>query len=141
MPNATFILIENSERYGLSQLHQLRGRIGRSELESFCVLVSDYAVSEDAVKKLNIMTKTNDGFKIAEADLQIRGPGDFLGTKQSGIPQFRFANLIRDWKILQEAREAAFEMISEDPNLDGFSDMKNYIVSKWGEMLGFKLMS
>ncbi|MGI9534539.1 MAG: ATP-dependent DNA helicase RecG, partial [Thermodesulfobacteriota bacterium] len=139
--NATFMLIENSERYGLSQLHQLRGRIGRSDLESFCILISDYAKSEGAEKKLDIMTKTNDGFKIAEADLQIRGPGDFLGTKQSGIPQFKFANLIRDWKLLYEAREIAFDMISDDPNLDEYHDLRNYIKTKWGEMLGFQLMS
>ncbi|MGI9553845.1 MAG: ATP-dependent DNA helicase RecG [Thermodesulfobacteriota bacterium] len=139
--NATFMVIENSERYGLSQLHQLRGRIGRSDLESFCILISDYAKSEGAEKKLNIMTKTNDGFKIAEADLQIRGPGDFLGTKQSGIPQFKFANLIRDWKLLYEARERAFEIISIDPDLDDFKELRNYIKSKWGEMLGFQLIS
>ena len=139
--NATFMIIENSERYGLSQLHQLRGRIGRSELDSYCLLISDFAVSEEGEKKLSIMTKTNDGFKIAEADLQIRGPGDFLGTKQSGIPQFKFANLIRDWKLLQEAREIAFEIISEDPDLEEFSDIKAYIESKWGEMLGIQLMS
>ena len=141
VPNATFMVVENSERYGLSQLHQLRGRTGRGKLESFCVLISNIAMSEEAEKKLNIMTKTNDGFKIAEADLQIRGPGDFLGTKQSGIPQFKFANLIRDWKLLHEARERAFEIILEDPNLDGFKNLKNYIKSKWGEMLGVQLMS
>jgi len=141
VPNATFMLIENSERYGLSQLHQLRGRIGRSELESVCVLLSDYAISDEAKKKLHIMTQTNDGFKIAEADLQIRGPGDFLGTKQSGIPQFKFANLIRDWKLLNEARDTAFEIISNDPNLERYKDLRNYIDLKWGEMLGFQLIS
>lgn len=141
VPNATFMVIENAERYGLSQLHQLRGRIGRAELKSFCVLISSSFVSEDAEKKLNIMTETYDGFKIAETDLQMRGPGDFLGTKQSGIPQFRLANLVRDWQLLNKARDAAFELLAEDPNLDKYDELKRYVKSRWENVLGFRLIS
>ncbi len=141
VPNATFMVIENAERYGLSQLHQLRGRIGRSDLESFCMLISSRFLSEEAAKKLNIMTEMDDGFKIAEADLGIRGPGDFLGTKQSGIPQFKLANLVRDWKLLNKARDAAFDLIAHDPELKGHSELKSHIKTKWENVLGFKLIS
>ncbi len=141
VPNATFMVIENAERYGLSQLHQLRGRIGRSDLESFCMLVSGRFLSEEAEKKLSIMTQTSDGFKIAEADLRMRGPGDFLGTKQSGIPQFKLANLVRDWKLLNKARDTSFGLISEDPELDGYGELKEYVKSRWADVLGFKLIS
>jgi len=130
--NATIMLIENSERYGLSQLHQLRGRIGRGGHESICMLIADYALSENAGYRLEIMTKTNDGFKIAEADLQLRGPGDFLGTKQSGIPTFNFANLIRDWKILSQARESALNLVSSDPELKSAPNLKLLVEKKWG---------
>ena len=139
--NATIMLIENSERYGLSQLHQLRGRIGRGTYESICMLIADYALSENAGFKLDIMTKTNDGFKIAEADLQLRGPGDFLGTKQSGIPTFNFANLIRDWKILSEAREGALHLVASDPELKNAYNLKQLVEKKWGEMLELNLLS
>jgi ATP-dependent DNA helicase RecG len=139
--NATIMLIENSERYGLSQLHQLRGRVGRGGHESVCILVADYALSENADHKLEIMTKTNDGFKIAEADLQLRGPGDFLGTKQSGIPQFNFANLIRDWKILSEARDSAVNLVSSDPELTEVPLLKKLVESKWGELLELNVLS
>ena len=139
--NATVMLIENSERYGLSQLHQLRGRIGRGGHESICMLIADYALSENAGYKLEIMTKTNDGFKIAEADLQLRGPGDFLGTKQSGIPTFNFANLIRDWKILSQARESALNLVSSDPELKSAPNLKLLVEKKWGELLELNLIS
>jgi len=139
--NATIMLIENSERYGLSQLHQLRGRIGRGGHESICMLIADYALSENAGNRLEIMTKTNDGFKIAEADLQLRGPGDFLGTKQSGIPTFNFANLIRDWKILSQARESALNLVSSDPELKSAPNLKLLVEKKWGELLELNLIS
>jgi len=139
--NATIMLIENSERYGLSQLHQLRGRIGRGGHESICMLIADYALSENADYKLDIMTKTNDGFKIAEADLQLRGPGDFLGTKQSGIPTFNFANLIRDWKILSEARDSALKLVNSDPELKSAPKLKQVVEKRWGEMLELNLIS
>jgi ATP-dependent DNA helicase RecG len=117
VPNANIMLIEHAERFGLSQLHQLRGRVGRGNFKSFCVLMLGYALSEEATRRAEIMEGTNDGFKIAEADLEMRGPGEFLGTRQSGLPGFKMANLVRDLKILQDAREAAFDLISSDPDL------------------------
>ncbi|MBI4124966.1 MAG: ATP-dependent DNA helicase RecG [Deltaproteobacteria bacterium] len=116
-PNATAMVIEHAERFGLSQLHQLRGRVGRSHFQSYCILMADYRRSEDAKRRLNIMVESNDGFRIAEEDLEIRGPGEFLGTKQSGMPDFKVANLARDMDILSLARTAAFELIDQDPDL------------------------
>jgi ATP-dependent DNA helicase RecG len=115
--NATVMLIEHSERFGLAQLHQLRGRVGRGEHKSYCILMASYAVSEEGKKRLEVMTQTQDGFKIAEEDLLIRGPGEFMGTRQSGLPGFRLANLVRDMDVLTEARKAAFEVFENDPDL------------------------
>jgi ATP-dependent DNA helicase RecG len=117
VPNANVMVIEHAERFGLSQLHQLRGRVGRGAHKSYCVLVLGYAMSEEAQRRAEIMERTNDGFKIAEADLEMRGPGEFLGTRQSGLPGFKVANLVRDVKILQHARDAAFRLIEQDPSL------------------------
>lgn len=117
VPNANIMLIEHAERFGLSQLHQLRGRVGRGAYKSYCILMLGYALSEDSAKRAEIMESTTDGFKIAEADLELRGPGEFLGTKQSGLPGFKIANLVRDVQILQEARQAAFELAQSDPEL------------------------
>ena len=117
VPNANIMVIEHAERFGLSQLHQLRGRVGRGSFKSYCVLVLGYALSEEATKRAEIMEQTNDGFKIAEADLEMRGPGEFLGTRQSGLPGFKLANLVRDVQILQDARRAAFDVVAEDPAL------------------------
>ena len=135
VPNATVMVVENAERFGLTQLHQLRGRIGRGEYESYCVLISSFKRSEDAEKRLAIMESTSDGFKIAEADLMIRGPGDFLGTKQSGLPQFRFANLIRDTRILGEAREDAFKLVKQDPELSKYPELLQQVLNKWADLL------
>ena len=118
VPNANIMVIEHAERFGLSQLHQLRGRVGRGEHKSFCVMIMGYAVSIESRERTSFMEKTNDGFKIAEFDLELRGPGEFLGTKQSGLPGFQMANLVRDIKILMEARQAAFEILQDDPSLD-----------------------
>jgi len=104
VPNATVMLIENAERFGLAQLHQLRGRIGRGAHESFCILISD-AKSDEARERLKILEETNDGFKIAEADLKLRGPGELLGREQSGMPKFRFGNLTEDLDLIRQARE------------------------------------
>ena len=104
VPNATVMLIENAERFGLAQLHQLRGRIGRGAHESFCILISD-AKSPEARQRLKILEETNDGFKIAEADLKLRGPGELLGREQSGVPKFRFGNLVEDLDLIRQARE------------------------------------
>ncbi|MBK9294485.1 MAG: ATP-dependent DNA helicase RecG [Oligoflexia bacterium] len=117
VPQATMILIEHAERFGLSQLHQLRGRVGRGADKSYCVLMTSYAQSNEAKERLQVMTETSDGFKIAEKDLILRGPGEFLGTRQSGLPGFRMANLVRDIEILIQAREAAFEILKNDPKL------------------------
>ena len=117
VPNASVMLIEHAERFGLSQLHQLRGRIGRGNTHSLCMLLADYRQSEDARRRLRVMEETADGFRIAEEDFAIRGPGDFMGTRQSGLPDFRIAHIGRDVKILGEARTAAFDLVEEDPDL------------------------
>jgi ATP-dependent DNA helicase RecG len=117
VPNANIMMIEHSERFGLSQLHQLRGRVGRGQHKSYCILMLGYALSDEARSRAEIMERTTDGFKIAEADLELRGPGEFLGTRQSGLPGFKMANLVRDVGILQDARQAAFELIRKDPDL------------------------
>jgi len=108
VPNATVMVIEHAERFGLSQLHQLRGRIGRGSGKSFCILMTGGKVSEEGERRLDAMVRTNDGFQIAELDLELRGPGEFFGTRQAGMPNFNVANLIRDRQILEAAkREAA----------------------------------
>jgi ATP-dependent DNA helicase RecG len=117
VPNATVMVIEHADRFGLAQLHQLRGRIGRGAAKSYCVLMHGGKISEEGQKRLDAMVRTNDGFQIAELDLELRGPGDFFGTKQAGIPSFRVANLIRDRELLEAAkREAAF--VVSGPNAE-----------------------
>jgi ATP-dependent DNA helicase RecG len=118
VPRASLMVIEHAERFGLSQLHQLRGRVGRRDIPSSCILLADYKCSADARKRLKVMEKTNDGFAIAEEDLVIRGPGDFLGTRQSGLPDFRIASIIRDARILNDAKEDAFQLAERDPFLE-----------------------
>ncbi len=113
VPNATVIVIENAERFGLSQLHQLRGRVGRSSLQSYCVLVSS-SKSQETRERLNIMTQTNDGFVIAEKDLQLRGPGEFLGTRQSGLPDLILSDIVKDAKILEMARAEAINFVKNN---------------------------
>jgi ATP-dependent DNA helicase RecG len=117
MPNATLMLIEHAERFGLSQLHQLRGRIGRGEEQSYCILKFSASVSEDAGKRLRILSSTTDGFQISEADLKLRGPGEFFGTRQHGLPDLRIADLTEDLGLLYKARDWAFRIVQEDPNL------------------------
>jgi ATP-dependent DNA helicase RecG len=117
VPNASVMLIEHAERFGLSQLHQLRGRVGRGPWKSFCILLTSGRLGEDAQRRVDAMVETNDGFKIAEVDLQLRGPGEFFGTRQSGLPEFRVADLLRDAPILEEARREAQTIIAEDPEL------------------------
>jgi ATP-dependent DNA helicase RecG len=117
VPNATVMVIEHADRFGLAQLHQLRGRIGRGAAKSYCVLMHGGKVSEEGERRLNAMVQSNDGFQIAELDLELRGPGEFFGTKQAGIPSFRVANIIRDRQLLEAAkREAAF--VISGPNAE-----------------------
>lgn len=119
VPNSTIMVIENSEKFGLSQLHQLRGRVGRGGNQSYCILmVGTNKPSEDAKTRLRAMAETTDGFKIADIDLKLRGPGDFMGTRQSGMPEFKLANIIEDSALLRQAREAAFRMMQADPGLE-----------------------
>ena len=118
VPNASVMIIQNAERFGLSQLHQLRGRVGRGAEQSYCILVSNFKLSAETRKRLQIMTETNDGFEIAEADLKLRGPGDLEGTQQSGIAfNLRLANLGRDGQLVQLARDTATFVLDADPEL------------------------
>ncbi len=119
VPNASVMIIESAERFGLSQLHQLRGRVGRGAEQSYCILMTGYKLSNETRKRIEIMTQTNDGFEIAEADMKLRGPGDLEGTQQSGLPfELKIANLSKDTRILQIARNAAQDILKEDPLLE-----------------------
>jgi len=118
VPNASVMVIESAQRFGLSQLHQLRGRVGRGAEQSFCILLTDYKLASDTRKRMEIMVRTNDGFEISEADLKLRGPGDLEGTQQSGLPfDLKIANLAQDGKMLEIARNAAMEILEDDPQL------------------------
>lgn len=123
VPNATVMVIENAERFGLSQLHQLRGRVGRNALQSYCVLITS-SRSQETRERLSIMTETNDGFVIAEKDLQLRGPGEFLGTRQSGLPDLIISDIVRDAKILEIARNEAIDFV-KNYNIDDFPLLQN----------------
>ena len=117
VPNASGMVIENAERFGLSQLHQLRCRVGRGADQSYCILVTNYKLTEDTRKRLEIMVRTNDGFEIAEADLKLRGPGDLEGTQQSGIAfDLKIADIARDGQLLQYVREVAQTVVDADPH-------------------------
>lgn len=142
VPNATVMLIEDAERFGLSQLHQLRGRVGRGEWKSTCVLLGDPR-TEEGRARLSVMIKTQNGFEIAEVDLQLRGPGEFYGTRQSGLPDFRLANIIHDVEIIQLARDAAFELVQNDPHLEAEEnqELRRAIVRFWGDKLALVQVS
>jgi ATP-dependent DNA helicase RecG len=135
VPNATLMLIIHAERFGLSQLHQLRGRIGRGSHHSYCILVAYEPYGEEARKRLDIIVKSNDGFRIAEEDLNIRGPGEFFGTRQSGMPDLRIANIVRDAILLNEARREAFSLINRDPDLKGYPLLKKSLQTFWEEKI------
>jgi ATP-dependent DNA helicase RecG len=134
IPHASLMVIEHAERFGLSQLHQLRGRVGRSDIPSFCILMSHRRGSEDSIKRLRVMEETNDGFKIAEEDLAIRGPGEFVGTRQSGVADFRIAHILRDAHILAEARTDAFALAEKISGLDDgkYALLKKVLLHRWG---------
>jgi len=133
IPNASVMVIEHAERFGLSQLHQLRGRIGRGNYPSQCILLAQYRSSEEARIRLQAMERSNDGFKIAEQDLELRGPGDFFGIRQSGLPDFRVAHILRDTAILIEARKEAFRLVQEDPHLENpyHAGLKEALQQRW----------
>jgi ATP-dependent DNA helicase RecG len=143
VPNASVMIIENAERFGLSQLHQLRGRVGRGADQSYCLLLTKLELSKDTRKRMDIMVATNDGFRIAEADLQLRGPGDLEGTQQSGLPfELHIASLTHDGQILEMARQAALAILDADPLLDEMHnriykqrlDLLRQTVVNWGEI-------
>ncbi|HRK31935.1 MAG TPA: ATP-dependent DNA helicase RecG, partial [Tepidisphaeraceae bacterium] len=134
--NATVMVIESAERFGLAQLHQLRGRVGRGEHESFCILISD-TQTDAAVERLQAMCRTNDGFEIAEIDLQQRGPGEFFGTRQSGLPEMKLADITREIELLQICREDAKEILTADPRLAASSrrTLRNALVKQFGDTI------
>ena len=134
VPNATVMLIEHAERFGLTQLHQLRGRVGRGKEKSYCILVNRGS-NERSLSRLKIMEKTNDGFKIADEDLLLRGPGDYIGFQQSGFVKYKIANMLTDGPIIRKARAIAFKMIHEDPHLESHIGIKNLIFKKFRKNL------
>jgi ATP-dependent DNA helicase RecG len=143
VPNASVMIIENAERFGLSQLHQLRGRVGRGAEQSYCILLTRVEMSKDTRKRMDIMVATNDGFRIAEADLQLRGPGDLEGTQQSGLPfELQIASLTTDGQLLELARQAAMEILDNDPLLEEMHnriykqrlDYLRIAAGNWGEI-------
>ncbi len=135
--NATIMLIEHAERFGLSQLHQLRGRVGRGRKQSYCILKTPEKIGEIARDRINILCQTNDGFKIAEEDMRLRGWGEFFGTRQHGIPVFKVANPIKDYKILQKARHDAFLMVKKDPFLRhaDHAPVRNHLVNRFNDRI------
>ncbi|GBE02256.1 MAG TPA: ATP-dependent DNA helicase RecG [Nitrospirae bacterium] len=131
VPNAAIMLVVHAERFGLAQLHQLRGRVGRGAHQSYCFLLYYGRLSEEADRRLQVMIKYSDGFRIAEEDFSIRGPGEFFGTRQAGIPDFKVANLIRDSRILDAARKEAFNIIGNDPSLSSFPQLRGMVKRFW----------
>lgn len=136
VPNATVMLIENAERFGLSQLHQLRGRVGRGGDRSYCLLMTHAKASPDSKQRLEVLAQSQDGFFIAEMDMQLRGPGEVLGTRQSGLPDFVLASLVDDREVLILARDAAERVIAKDPTVERYPRMKRELEVRFARMLG-----
>jgi ATP-dependent DNA helicase RecG len=135
VPNASIMVIESAEKFGLSQLHQLRGRVGRGAEKSFCILLTGSKLSAEARERMKILCATNDGFKVAEKDLEIRGPGDIEGTRQSGDLSFKLANILQDKAILEAARTAVHEILDADPDIVLATNLpiKGYLVQQKGK--------
>ena len=138
VPNATIMVVENANRFGLAQLHQLRGRIGRGQSNSYCLLFAD-TEDEKAVSRLEIMTRSNDGFEIAEHDLKLRGPGELFSTRQHGLPDLKIASIIEDFDLLTFARKNAFELVNRDPTLTQpqHENIRKALVEKFGKKIDF----
>ena len=136
VPNSSIMIVENAERFGLAQLHQLRGRVGRGNYQSYCIL--KYNINSDVVRqRMKIMQDTNNGFIIAEKDLELRGSGEFFGTKQHGLPEFKIANLFEDMPILQRVQEVAVKIINEDSELEleKNKELKRIVDNKFGDRI------
>ena len=141
VPNASVMVIESAEKFGLSQLHQLRGRVGRGSEKSFCILLTGSKTSADARERIRIMCATNDGFKIAEKDLELRGPGDIEGTRQSGVLNFKLASIVNDREILEAAKQKAEETVEADNDLSSAENLplKQYLLSQKGKTAWSKI--
>ncbi|MBS1947630.1 MAG: ATP-dependent DNA helicase RecG [Bacteroidetes bacterium] len=135
VPNATVMVIESAEKFGLSQLHQLRGRVGRGKEKSFCILLTSHKLNNEARERIKTMCGTNDGFKIAEKDLEIRGPGDISGTRQSGMLDFKLADIVKDRQLLETARQMAWKLLDDDPDLNASANqkLKNHLNAQHGK--------
>ena len=137
VPSATVMVVEHAERFGLAQLHQLRGRVGRGEKQSYCFLIASENISAEALKRLKVLEETNDGFKVATADLEMRGPGEIFGVKQSGTGEFKIADISRDFEILKIARKEAMRLIEENPELKGLDNLKELLNIRFGGRFDF----
>jgi ATP-dependent DNA helicase RecG len=135
VPNASVMVIEQAERFGLSQLHQLRGRVGRGADQSYCLLVTG-KLGETAQARIRALAGTTDGFQIAEIDLKLRGPGEFFGTKQSGLPSLRIADILRDTEILEIARREALDFVARPPSREALGEAAAYIRDHWQRRYG-----
>ena len=135
IPNATVMIIESAEKFGLSQLHQLRGRVGRGSDKSFCILLTGVKLTNEARERLKILCDTNDGFRISEKDLELRGPGDIEGTRQSGALNLKLASLVNDKQLLDISKEMAYRILDEDPDLvlTANEKLKVYLQSRKGK--------
>jgi ATP-dependent DNA helicase RecG len=140
VPNASVMLIEHAERFGLSQLHQLRGRVGRGADQSFCLLMSS-SKAETARQRLQVLEKSQDGFFISEMDMRFRGPGEVLGMRQSGLPDFALASLVEDQDVLELARDAAERTIEKDPSLDRWAAMKAELAYRYQRLMGGAILT
>jgi ATP-dependent DNA helicase RecG len=141
VPNASVMVIESAEKFGLSQLHQLRGRVGRGSEKSYCILLTGNKLSNDARERIKIMCATNDGFKIAEKDLELRGPGDIEGTRQSGTLNFKLASLVNDKELLERAKTEAEKLLETDEELSSAENLrlKNYLMLQKGKTVWSKI--